>query len=180
MVVRGAQFASRAIEGFGGGWPSHMANMLADGSFWDARDDFVQYEGIPYEPGVQHRPAGYLQAAYARWAIFEAPAGSESAYDKWVATLGSQGGKTYDQIGIRDFAEGLLTGQYKDRNWGPLVPSQSKAWFCDDYSVWAAGTNAVLPWPIPIPIFTFTPGAALNLFIGAGWKLTESKGLSFL
>lgn len=176
LVARGDRLTSRAIEGFGGGWPSHMANMLADGSFIDARDDEVCAGGVFWAAGVEHRPAGYLQTENKRWAIFEAPAGSDRLYDGWVASLEGQIGKAYDQIGILDFAEGLFTGKYKDRNWGPLVPAESKAWFCDDFSVWAAGSNGLLPWPILIPLFTLTPGSALNFFIGAGWRLTESKG----
>jgi len=173
MVVRGNEFASRAIEGFGGGWPSHMANLLADGSVWDARDDLVTFDGVTYHPGVQHRPSGYLEAENQKWAIFEAPAWSEAIYDDWVATLATQKNKPYDRAGIIDFGKGIITGKYVDQNW---AEDNSIAWYCDEYCIWGAGKFGLIPWPLPLKIFTQTPGSGLNLFIGAGWQLTASQG----
>jgi hypothetical protein len=169
LVVRGDAISSRAIEGFGGGWPSHMANVLADGSVWDARDDKIRFGGEVYSPGVRHRPAGYLPAENKHWELFEAPSGSESVYDRWVSDLASQEAKGYDENGIGDFAWGLFTGEYSDKNYASDDPAKSLAWFCDEYAVWAAGRNKLVPWPIPTKIYTLTPGAALMLFIGAGW-----------
>ena len=163
MVVRGDKLSSRAIEGFGGGWPSHMASMLEDGSFWDARDDEMVYKGALYPEGVQHRPAGYLQHEFDRWAIFVAPVGSEAVYLPWVASLESQVNKHYDSLGIWDFAKGCFTGQYADSNYAPRNPEDSKAWFCNELATWAAGRHGLVPWPQPWPVFTETPGASLNL-----------------
>lgn len=177
-MVRGDAWSSRAIEGFGGGWPSHMANLLADGSVWDARDNKITYGGQSYPAGVHHRPAGYLEAENKRWAILEPPAGGELKYNDWVKTLESQEGKPYDQIGIMDFAKGLVTGKYEDRNWGPDDPSASAAWFCDEYAVWAAGINGLVPWPIPVPLFTLTPGSALIFLMGAKWQVTASQNFN--
>lgn len=170
LVVRGDALSSRCIEGFGGGWPSHMANVLADGSFWDARDDEIRFGGDIYSPGVRHRPAGYLERENKRWELYEAPSGSEAVYDRWAADLATQEGKSYDGYGIVGFARGLFTGEYKDTNYASDNPALSKAWFCDEYAVWAAGKNGLTPWPIPTKIYTLTPGAALMYFIGAGWK----------
>jgi hypothetical protein len=175
MVVRGDAWSSRAIEGFGGGWPSHMANLLSDGSVWDARDDRIRYGRQLYLPGVRHRPAGYLAAENSKWAIFEAGDGSEAVYDLWLSALASQEGKPYDRNGILDFATGLLTGEYKDQNY---AAKDSKAWFCDEYAIWAAGQVQLLTWPLPLRIFSQTPGSGLNLFIGAGWKLVSQVGFT--
>lgn len=147
-----------------------MANVLYDGSVWDARDDQIWFQGITYPRGVQNRSIGYLLEQNKVWTIFEAPEGSELVYEDWVNTLESQAGKPYDSVGILDFMTGIVTGEYSDYNYAPDSPDESKAWFCDEYATWAAGKHGLMPWPIPVPIYTLTPGAALNLFIGAGWK----------
>lgn len=175
MVVRGDGLSSRAIEGFGGGRWSHMANVLADGTVWDARDDHVAYKGVVYPRGVQHRKLGYLVDQYKQWSLFQAPIWATQYYDDWVRTLESQVGKPYDSVGIWDFVTGMLTGKYEDYNYAPTDPSGSKAWFCDEYAVWAAGKMGLIPWPLVVPVFTLTPGSALNLFLGAGWELCGSK-----
>lgn len=174
-MVRGEKWSSRAIEGFGGGWPSHMANMLSDGSVWDARDDKIRFNGLTYSPGVRHRPSGYLEAENKRWEIYEAPVGSELVYSQWVADLASQEPKPYDSTGIIGFAKGVFTGEYEDTHYADDNPALSQAWFCDELSVWAAGKNSLVPWPLPTKVYTLTPGAALMLFIGAGWKLVRAS-----
>jgi len=173
MVTRGDALSSRAIEGYGGGWPSHMANLLADGSVWDARSDVINFGGVKYPAGVQHRPAGYLEAENAKWAIFEAPPGSERVYPYWVELLQSQEHKPYDHAGIIAFGVGVFTGKFQDQNY---ADDKSTAWFCDEYSIWAAGKPGLIPWPLPLKISRQTPGAGLNLFIGARWRLTAAKG----
>jgi hypothetical protein len=173
MVVGGSACSSHAIEAVGGGEWSHMANLLTDGSVWDARDDEVIFQGVHYPPGVQHRPAGYLPSQNKRWAIFEAPEGSEQVYDTWIELLASQAGKPYDQHAILGFVPGLLFGRFEDQNY---ADDNSLAWFCDELCIWAAGKLNLLPWPLPLKIFAQTPGAGLNLFIGARWTLIESAG----
>jgi hypothetical protein len=149
-----------------------MANVLASGTVWDARSDLVTFEKVTYPRGVQRRPLKYLIDGMEDWAMFEAPDGSEKVYEKWAAALKSQEGKPYDKLGILDFATGLFTGRYKDKNY---ACKESAAWFCDEYSVWAAGQVGLIPWPIPVAIYTLTPGAALNLFLGAGWNLVGAR-----
>jgi hypothetical protein len=175
MVVSGGAYSSRAIELVGGGTWSHMANLLADGSVWDARDDVVKFGGVTYGKGVQHRPAGYLEAENKKWAIFEAPSWSEAVYDEWVALLATQRRKPYDQHAIEDFVPGLLYGEFKDQNY---AEDQSLAWFCDEYCIWGSGRLSLVPWPLPLKIYAQTPGSALNIFIGAKWSLVSSYGVS--
>lgn len=177
-MVRGDGLSSRAIEGFGGGWPSHMANVLDDGTVWDARDDLVKFGEMVYPSGVQKRPLGYLYAEYKEWAIFEAPVYMAPMYGDWVEALESQVGKPYDSVGIMDFVEGIFTGNYEDYDYAPDAPQDSKAWFCDEYAVWAAGSVEAIPkLPPELPVFTLTPGSALNLFIGAGWEMVDHRGM---
>jgi hypothetical protein len=185
MVVAADAISSRLIEGFGGGRWSHMANILTSGTILDARDDWTPARpgwdsgnGVlvdrsgKVKPGVRLRPGGYLDGS-PRWAVFEGPA--DARYAKWEAAGRSILGRPYDSVGIEDFAVGLFTGRYDDKNYAPKNPAASKAFFCDEASVFMAATAGYFQWP-PLPIFTLTPGAALNLFIGAGWKLIRHRG----
>lgn len=177
MVVASSGFAGGAIERFGGGagrW-SHMANLLVDGTVLDARDNAMTIAGKEYPAGVQLRPAGYLDSE-PRWAVFVAP--TDDHYLPWYEAGKSQLGKPYDSAGIINFAEGLITGDYGDRNYAPRDPGANKAWFCDELAAWMAMTAADVPWlPPAFPLYEQTPASALNLFLGAGWKLTASKGI---
>lgn len=171
MTVAGAALSSRLIEGFGGGQWSHMANVLLDGTILDARVDWIKVDTSWYKPGVQLRPAGYLDVE-PRWAVWEAPPHAEAVYSDWLAAGRRQLDKPYDKTGIYDFATGLFTGKYRDRNWGG---EGSRAWFCDMLATWMAVHVGLVPQP-PTRIYTLTPGAALNLFVGAGWRLVASRG----
>lgn len=177
MVVAGPDFSSGAIERFGGGaghW-SHMANVLSDGTILDARDNVMTMGGKTYPAGVQLRPAGYLDSD-TRWAIFEAPC--DANYDAWHQAGVSQLLKPYDSAGILGFAENVFTGQEEDRNYAPQDPGLNKAWFCDELCSWMAMKAGDVPWlPRQFPLYQQTPSSALNLFIGAGWRMTQSKGI---
>lgn len=173
---RPSTWFSHAIEGIAGGPWSHMANVLGDGSIWDAQNVPLVMDGKLYPAGVQHRPAGYLDPC-ERWAVFEAPAGSEAHYAAWVKDLESQEGKPYDFPGIWDFPRAMLLGRYTDPDYAPEAPQDSKAWFCDEYCDWAAIRRGLIPRP-PTPPYTFSPGASLNLYVGARWRLVKLKGFT--
>lgn len=178
MVVASGDFSGGAIERFGGGaghW-SHMASILADGLILDARDNAMTIGGREYPAGVRLRAAGYLDAE-PRWAIFQAPTGDH--YDAWLKAGLSQLGKPYDKAGIVDFAESVFTGKYEDGNYVPNDPAENKAWFCDELAAWMAMQAGDVPWPpSAFPLYWQTPESALDLFIGAGWKMTASKGIA--
>lgn len=168
MVTGGSQRSSQVIERAGFGPWSHMAGLLADDQIIDARDDAVG--GAP--PGVRFREAHYLDKE-PRWAIFEAPTGDH--YEGWHLAQVGQVGKPYDTRGIRDFIESIFTGEYNDPNY---CGAYSKAWFCDCFQAWVAITSGDIPKPPAfVKLFTLTPTSALNLFIGAGWRLADSKGV---
>lgn len=152
-----------------------MANLLATEMVWDARADRVRFQGKVYPRGVQYRDVRYLYAEAKEWAIFQAPLWTGKNYALWVKALESQAGKPYDKVGIKDFVTGMITGRYSDYNYAPSNPDESKAWFCDEYAVFAACAASILP-PLQLPPFTLTPGAALNLFIGAGWSMIANRG----
>lgn len=177
MVVAGRELSSRAIEGFGGGRWSHMANILSDGTVLDAFSQRMHLEGKWYEAGVQLRPAGYLEKKYRRWAMFQAPYDSYLDYEEWSRAGMHQLGKPYDSDGIIAFAVGLFTGRYRDRNYVHAHPERSSAWFCDELCAHMGIVASQLPQPPhELRLSTLTPGGALNLFIGAGWQLVASRG----
>jgi len=168
MLIADTAWSSRCIEWWGGGGWSHFANVLSDSSIIDARSDAIKVRGegrIP--PGVQRRPAGYLDDC-KRWVLLEL--GTEAQYGHWQAALIGQLGKPYDFIGIRDF----LTGSVRDRNW-----RSESAWFCDELGIWAQEQARICP-RLPDPIYRLTPGAALLLDIGLGAQVVASRGIQDL
>jgi hypothetical protein len=172
MVVGASSWSSRLIEDFGQ-W-SHMANLLDDGTALDARFDHVTYQGKKYSPGVQLRPAHYLDSQ-PRWAVFEF--GTPEMYEPWLQAGLGQIGKPYDSRGIMGFVSGLLSGSFKDREYAPQNPAKSKAWFCDELSLFMAWRGCgYLKLPENFLPYRQTPGAALNLWLGAGAKLVASRG----
>lgn len=172
LLVAFPDISSRAISWWGGGGWSHLANMLVDGSFIDARADWVKdakgtyykgADGKPIEPGVRRRPGDYLKAAQ-RWILIEL--GEERHYAPWVRVLESQIGKPYDFVGIWDF----VTGSNQDRNW-----RDERAWFCDELGVWSWEKVGICP-QVPEPVYRINPGAALLLGIGTGARVVASGG----
>jgi hypothetical protein len=170
IVVAAPGLASKAIEDFGG-W-SHMGNLLTDDTVLDARADRMTFGGKTIEAGVQLRPAHYLDSE-PRWAIYEF--GTEEMYGAWAMAGLKQIGKPYDMKGINRFGEGLITGDESDSNYNPLNPASSTAWFCDELSIYMAWQCRYFNLPAGYLPFLQTPGAALNLFLGAGAKLIASK-----
>lgn len=167
MFTAGSELSSKAIEWFGGGGWSHMANILPDGSVIDARNDIVKFNGHSFPTGVQHRPKGYLEAECGRWIELENPCTVFQA-KAWEAHLWSQVGKPYDQIGILDF----VTGSLKDRNW-----RDQSAWFCSELGVWALEKAGICS-ALAAPVFRIPPGEGLLISMALGGTVVASKGLS--
>lgn len=168
LFVGGPDYSSKAIERAGFGPWCHAANILADGTVLDARDDVVQ----DIVSGVQIRPKGYLETE-PQWALFEAP--STRNYSLWTAAGRSQLGKPYDERGIADFALNVFTGDYVDPNY---KGEHSLAWFCDCLALWMAITSGDLTVPPAwCKLFTKTPTAACDFFIGAAWRCVASHGV---
>jgi hypothetical protein len=174
MVIGAPGILSRAIEGFGAGRWSHMANVL-DGAILDARYNVIEDGKRAIPAGVQIRPAHYLDSE-PRWQVYEF--GTEAMYRSWSQAGMAQVGKPYDSQGIWGFAKGLFTGRYEDRNYNPSKPGESKAWFCDALAVYMASACGYLDLPYGFTPYTLTPGSALDLFIGRGAKLIASKGVT--
>lgn len=153
-----------------------MANILEDDTVLDARNDAMTFRPpwghVP--AGVRLRPPGYLQASNRKWAIYEF--GAPAMYVPWRDALLSQLGKPYDQAGIWAFVRGFLTGRHTDRNYNRADPSRSRAWFCDALAIFGANACHYFDLPANYSPYDQTPGAALNLWIGAGARLVAARG----
>jgi hypothetical protein len=177
MVVAGRGISSWAIEWWGGGGWSHYANIMPDGSIIDARSDWITKpdgdpylgtDGRPIPPGVQIRPAGYLDSE-PKWVVVDVPCTSAQARD-WEALLRSPRmlGKPYDFRGIGDF----VTGSLKDRNW-----RDESAWFCSEAGMFAKEEVSIAP-RLAAPVFRIDPGEALMIDMALAGKIVASKGLT--
>lgn len=152
-----------------------MGNLLSDDVVLDARNDDITFDP-PWgkvKAGVRLRPPGYIQKEDKRWAVYEF--GTPEMYSPWKQALMSQVGKPYDSEGIWQFVVGLFRGVHYDHNYHTLDPSQSRAWFCDALGIFGAsyGCGFLKLDPDYRP-YNQTPGAALNLFIGAGARCVAS------
>ena len=165
MFTAGNGWTSRPIEWFGGGGWSHAASVLADGSIIDARSDVVTYKGQRFKPGVQLRPAHYLDSE-PRWIEVEIPCTREHAR-KRDELLHSQLKKPYDFPGIWDFVD----GSYRDRNW-----RDESAWFCSELETWALEMSGICP-ALTAPVCKITPGDALLIAQAAGGRVVAYRGL---
>ena len=154
-----------------------MGGLLADDTVLDARDDTLKFPD-PWgtvRPGVRLRPPGYLQREDKRWAVWEF--GSPCMYVPWRDAGLSQLGKLYDSDGIWQFVWGLFRGKHYDISYHTDDPSKSTAWFCDALQIFMASYGCgFLHLPDGYRPYDQTPGAALNLFIGAGAKCIASWG----
>ena len=159
-VVRDNSLASDLIGYFGGGYWAHMAIYVSPGYVIDARDDVV--EGVA--PGVQKRPAAYLDA-YPHWMDIEIPA-SQLEQAKCYALLEGQIGKPYDKLAIWNF----FTGTVYDRNW-----RDQSAWFCDELDLYALEGAGIIGQVGPL--WRSTPGTAAQILMASGGQVTRSKGL---
>ena len=128
----------------------------------DARADVI--EGIA--PGVQRRPASYLDA-YPRWVKMELQC-TPSQRKTVIKALEDELEKPYDSVGIWDFA----TCSLKDRNW-----RDRSAWFCDELDIYVLEL-AKLVSPLMLPLYRLTPGTSALIIQASGAKIINFKGWS--
>ena len=128
---------SRAIQIFSRGWPSHVDNVLADGTLLGARSDSVG--GMP--PGVQIRPANYEVWTKTQSIRLNATAAQETT---WLNFLTAQIGKPYDKLAIAAFAV--------ERDW-----REDDAWFCSELAAAALESCGWFPKPLANTVNEITP-----------------------
>lgn len=149
----GSGLASKAIEWFSAGELSHVAAVMPDGNYLDARMDA---EGA-MAPGVQVRLLSVEGAEEAvRYAI-EASADEEA---KFWEFLRAQIGKPYDTTGILAFVAG--------RDW-----HATDSWFCSELQA-AALEYAGVVNPLYSPANKITPAALALVCSAIGARIARS------
>lgn len=153
QFVQGQGLASRAIEVFERGWPSHVDNVLPDGGLLGARDD--DCGGQP--PGVRIRPADY--ESWARVERIELAATAQQEVD-WLNFLTAQIGKPYDETAIVAFALA--------RDW-----RQNDSWFCSELAAAALESCGWFPQSLADAANEVTPRDLLLLV--SPWRAGKGK-----
>jgi hypothetical protein len=159
----GSEWSSRVIARFGkatGGW-SHVAPVLADSRYCDARDDVLG--GVP--AGVHIRlPKTEKAVKRERWAMEV----SQDVYTEWEANLRARIGTPYGQGDILDFIVGRP---------GHVAGH----WICSAHAVNSLQHVKLVPFPLPWEAHELTPSDALLIVATIGFKLvataTQTDGL---
>lgn len=130
--------ASRAIQLFERGWPTHVDVVLPQGGLLGARHDVV----ADTQPGVQIRPANY--AKWDRVERITLDIGGPEHEAAFYIFLRSQIGKPYDMAAIAAFP---LRRNWRDPN----------SWFCSELVAAALQACGFFPTPLAIPANEITP-----------------------
>ena len=149
----GAGAASQAIEWFSAGEVSHVAAVMADGNYLDARLD---KEGAS-AGGVQMRPASGEGVTEAVRYTIETSAAEEAAF--WDF-LHAQIGKPYDVTGILAFVAG--------RDW-----HATDSWFCSELQAAALEAAGVVN-PLYAAANKVTPAALALVCSAVGTRVARS------
>ena len=137
QFVQADDIASKAIEIFERGWPSHVDAVMADGRLLGARSDVVGCAPA----GVQIRTPDY--AVWTRKLVVEFQTAS-SEETKWLNFLMAQIGKPYDSTAIAAFAV--------ERDW--RAPD---SWFCSELQAAALEACGFFPKPLANSVNEITP-----------------------
>ena len=163
--LRGPEVSSRLIEWFGkgGGGFSHVAPVLADGRYCDARSDVIA--GVP--AGVHIRDPKTEKARYReRWALTV----EQPVYDAWEANLRA---RITDDYGKTDIVDFII----------PRPGHQNGHWICSAHDIDALEHVKLVPyeWINGEPILgawaphSFTPNDALIIHACIGFKKISSQ-----
>ena len=144
--------ASRLIQTFERGWPSHVDIVLADGSLLGARSDAIG--GKP--AGVQIRPAGYEKFEHVQRVSLTCTSEQET---KLLNFLEAQIGKPYDKLAIAAFPF--------RRDW-----REDDSWFCSELAAAALEAAGWFPKPLANSVNEITPRDLLLIL--SPWDTTAA------
>ena len=151
----GTDWQSSLIAWFGqgpGGW-SHVASVLQDGRYLDARNDVLG--GVP--GGIHIRePATEKWRKKLRCTLKV----TQGEYEDWEANLRAKIGDAY--------ARGDIVGMVIDR-----MLHKSGTYDCSALAINALQHIKRVPFPLPIPAHSITPNAALLIVATAGFEIGE-------
>lgn len=151
----GTDWQSTLIAWFGqgpGGW-SHVASVLEDGRYLDARNDVL--EGVP--AGIHIRNPHSEKWRKRRTATLKV---TQTEYDDWEANLRAKIGDAY--------ARGDIVGMVLNR-----MLHKSGTYDCSALAINALQHIRKVPFPLPIPAHQITPNAALLIAATAGFHIEE-------
>lgn len=150
----GPDWPSRLIARGTEGEYSHVASLLEDGTYIDARSDLLG--GVL--PGVQVRDPAKEAWVKRRRCTFEVP---QATYDAWAAGLRSHIGEPYGKRDIVDF----ITG-FDDHSDGQ--------WICSAVAVNELQLVGIIP-PLPAPSYRITPNSLLLIVATAGFHIGDKE-----
>ena len=151
--ILGPDWKSRLIAwyGQGAGGYSHVAPVLADGRYLDARNDWLG--GVP--PGVHIRlPSTEAWVKKRRVSLTV----SLLEYQEWEANLRARIGDGYGRTDIWDF----ITGSAKH---------DSGYWICSAHFIDSLQHIKRIVYPLPVLAHQITPDDALLLVAQAGFTI---------
>lgn len=147
QFVQSDDIASKAIEIFERGWPSHVDIVWPDGRLLGARSDTITVGGETIPPGVQFRPQNYEIWTRAERIDIDA---NDLVLTKFYNFLEAQVGKPYDKTAIAAFPF--------QRDWREL-----DSWFCSELFVAALEASTFFPQSLSNAANEITPRDALLL-----------------
>lgn len=149
----GPDLSSRFIAWYGEGYGgySHVAPVLADGRYLDARDDVIA--GVP--AGVHIREPSTEKWVKKRQVTLQV---SHTEYAAWEANLRARIGDGYGSPDIMGFITGSQTH------------ARGK-WICSAHAIDSVQHIHRVPYPLPIPAHQITPNAALLILATAGFQV---------
>lgn len=156
----GPDWSSRWIAWYGNGYGgySHVASVLADGRYLDARSDVLG--GVP--AGVHIRDPKTEKWIKKRRATFQV---WPDEYADWEANLRAKIGTPYAKSDIL----GFMTG-HNDHEAGQ--------WMCSALAINALQHIKRVPYPLPVPAHQITPNSALLIVATAGFRIGPEQRAS--
>lgn len=155
----GPDLSSRFIAWYGNGYGgySHVAPVLDDGRYLDARSDVLG--GVP--AGVHIRlPESEKWIKRRRVSLVV----SASEYGEWEANLRARIDDLYGKTDIWDF----ITGSNKHDN---------GHWICSAHFVNSLQHIKRVPFPLPMPAHQITPNSALLIAASIGFTIGEEENV---
>lgn len=161
--LRGSGWKSRLISwyGQGAGGLSHLASVLQDGRYLDARSDVLGR--VPQ--GVQIRQPdteGWVSKRRASLLV------TEEEYATWESNLRAKMTDGYGRADIFAFID-------------PKEQHASGHWICSALAInavqhvsrvhWKPGRLGYVPYPLPIPAHQITPNAGFLILATAGFTI---------
>lgn len=149
----GPDLSSRFIAWYGNGYGgySHVAPLLADGRYLDARSDVLN--GVP--AGVHIRAPESEHWIKKRRASLTVP---PACYEAWEANLRARINDGYGKVDIWGFITGRNT-------------HQNGHWICSAHAINSVQHVKIVPYPLPVLAHQITPNSALLILATAGFTI---------